>query len=174
MAHEESRISYTFHSYTRDSTPKALWRIKAGKSIRCELALKSHANAEYTAERSEQTYRRVAARVTSTLPYIHLYMSKHSLKFLDASFGAAERRRGRRTEGGRGAYNTRNSPGLNPSGRVSWRGHVSLSEDSRREVCTHASNLMLMSVGVAGSPAARNNRRRHGFVAPTMAAAPRR
>ena len=53
----------------------------------------------------------------------------------------------------------KNSPGFNPSGRISWRGHVSLSEDSRREVCTHASNLMLISVGVAGSPAAWNNRR---------------
>lgn len=85
------------------------------------------------AERSEQTSHRVAARVTSTLPYIHLCLNIHS----SSSIRVSAWRKGDRKKRKRGErFNTGNR-GLNPSGRISWQGHVSLARRTPGVRCAH-------------------------------------
>lgn len=126
MKGSRDRISYTFHSYIHD-VRKTLRRIKARKSIR--RAPSRHWNPmlmlSIHGERSEQTYRRVAARVTSTLPYIHLCLNIHSSSTIPEFRRDAEWGRGWKGGGLSLSLFYTNSLDLNPSDRVSWPGHVS-------------------------------------------------
>lgn len=125
--------------------------------------MKSHANAEYTVSGAR-------ANVPSCRGTCHIDtsvctpMSKHSTRVPRSEFRRGGEKK-KEHEVGWGGLNTRNSPGpLNPSGRASWRGHVSLSEDNRREVRAHASlrqNLMLMPVESRDRPRYGTTVRRH-------------
>lgn len=126
--------------------------------------MKSHANAEYTAERSEQTSRHVAARVTSTLPYIHLCLNIHSSSSIRVSARQKEEEKEEGEGGGRGDLTHSEFTGPQPfrsrlvaGPRVAFRG-----QQARGARCAHTRHSVKSYANagrLAGSPAARNNRR---------------
>lgn len=102
---------------------------------------------------------------------VYTPMSKHSTP--SSSIRVSARRKEEEEEKGGGGGEGSNA-GLNPSGRVSWQGHVSLSRRTAGVRCAHTRHSVKLYANagrVAGSPAARNNRRRHAFRSTNAAAA---